>query len=123
MRRAAVGVLTGVLVVGALQIGCPSRWNTVVLYNADQNYTIIEFNLAPANTADWRLNLLIDPLAPWERTNVTGVEDGQYDLRVIYDQSGPHGSLGDLWVITADVEITGNKVYTVTATSAGLTVE
>jgi hypothetical protein len=111
------------LLVGALHVGCPARWNTVVLYNTDPNYSIIELNLAPANTADWRLNLLIEPLAPWQRTNVTGVEDGQYDLRVIYDRSGAHGSLGDLWVTATDVEITGNKVHTVTATTAGLTVE
>jgi len=118
-----VVVLTGVLVVGALVVGCPAKWNTVVLFNTDQNYSIIELNLAPANTEDWRLNLLIDPLAPWQRANVTGVKDGRYDLRVIYDRSGAHGNLGDLWVTTADVEITGNKVYTVTATTAELTVE
>ena len=122
MKKAVVGALTGVLVVGTLLVGCPAKWNTVVLFNADVNYTIIELNLAPANTADWRVNVLIGTLAPWQQASVSGVEDGQYDIRVIYDRSGPSGDLGELWVTISDVEITGSEVHTVTATTAELTV-
>ena len=86
MKRALLAILAAAA-VAACGTEDPDTSSSLMIDN-DSSYTLIEINLSPTTQVSWGADLLgNDVLEPGDVLELSGIECGSYDIRVVDEDS------------------------------------